>query len=549
MVSNDGCHRSLTRAAALVALVGGMSATAAVAGSGQWVRFLATELETEPTSLATLPPSTIDALLQARISTSPSGEYWAAEVITRESGTVTNRAAISGTRAGIDFSLARLQNIPGLNVAFEASASGIDSTVLVNDSGAISISGNLTGPTSTDEAIILFRRDTQQYAFVAREGSPIPGIAGESFGPSLDQRTLTSDGRVLFRDGQTSGPIPSTQDEFLFLGGVGGAGFTSLAQGGVLVPTGQSVQPNVVMPDIELGFGVSDDGQNYILRGILASPASRVVAVRNGQVLLEQGQGLPGSTTPPPELSTALAITDAGMGPGGDWYIVGRSLPTGTGSTTAPWLIFNGQVIFNGDTDFPGGLPGERVNSISGVNITTRGDLFYSVSTVPQNGFNRTVGVVIPISGPPIVAYETGTPIDFNQTGTPLDDFWFISTVFSAAMGDDGTVYLITRYLNIGDVIGYVPVTLPGITPPNCGPADIANTDGETTITGGGPDGTVDNGDFTAFFVAFFAAEGDPLRAAADIANTDGDPGADGSIDNGDFTAFFSSFFSNPCGG
>ena len=549
MVSNDGCHRSLTRAAALVALVGGMSATAAVAGSGQWVRFLATELETEPTSLATLPPSTIDALLQARISTSPSGEYWAAEVITRESGTVTNRAAISGTRAGIDFSLARLQNIPGLNVAFEASASGIDSTVLVNDSGAISISGNLTGPTSTDEAIILFRRDTQQYAFVAREGSPIPGIAGESFGPSLDQRTLTSDGRVLFRDGQTSGPIPSTQDEFLFLGGVGGAGFTSLAQGGVLVPTGQSVQPNVVMPDIELGFGVSDDGQNYILRGILASPASRVVAVRNGQVLLEQGQGLPGSTTPPPELSTALAITDAGMGPGGDWYIVGRSLPTGTGSTTAPWLIFNGQVIFNGDTDFPGGLPGERVNSISGVNITTRGDLFYSVSTVPQNGFNRTVGVVIPISGPPIVAYETGTPIDFNQTGTPLDDFWFISTVFSAAMGDDGTVYLITRYLNIGDVIGYVPVTLPGITPPNCGPADIANTDGETTITGGGPDGTVDNGDFTAFFVAFFAAEGDPLRAAADIATTDGDPGADGSIDNGDFTAFFSSFFSNPCGG
>ncbi len=68
--------------------------------------------------------------------------------------------------------------------------------------------------------------------------------------------------------------------------------------------------------------------------------------------------------------------------------------------------------------------------------------------------------------------------------------------------------------------------------------ADVANTDGDPT-----PDGVVDNGDFQAFFTAFFLAEGDPGRLVADVANTDGDPTPDGVVDNGDFQAFFTAFF------
>jgi hypothetical protein len=76
-------------------------------------------------------------------------------------------------------------------------------------------------------------------------------------------------------------------------------------------------------------------------------------------------------------------------------------------------------------------------------------------------------------------------------------------------------------------------------------PADITNTDGDLP---GVPDGAVDNGDFQAFFTAFFMPEADPLRLAADIANTDGETvltggGPDGAIDNGDFNAFFAAFF------
>ncbi len=67
--------------------------------------------------------------------------------------------------------------------------------------------------------------------------------------------------------------------------------------------------------------------------------------------------------------------------------------------------------------------------------------------------------------------------------------------------------------------------------------ADIANTDGEP-----GADGVVDNGDFTLFFAAFFDSQSSNALMA-DIGNTDAEPLPDGVVDNGDFTLFFSSFF------
>ncbi len=90
---------------------------------------------------------------------------------------------------------------------------------------------------------------------------------------------------------------------------------------------------------------------------------------------------------------------------------------------------------------------------------------------------------------------------------------------------------------NAGSVATTGTLTLPGTLQP-ARIADIANTDGDP-----GPDGAVDNGDFQAFFSAFFLPEGNPAALVADVANTDGDPSPDGVIDNGDFQAFFASFF------
>jgi hypothetical protein len=74
-----------------------------------------------------------------------------------------------------------------------------------------------------------------------------------------------------------------------------------------------------------------------------------------------------------------------------------------------------------------------------------------------------------------------------------------------------------------------------------CNAADIANTDGAP-----GADGTLDNGDFFVFISSFFsgcAVPGTIPCGLADIAGTSGASNPDGTIDNGDFLRFISLFF------
>ncbi len=82
-----------------------------------------------------------------------------------------------------------------------------------------------------------------------------------------------------------------------------------------------------------------------------------------------------------------------------------------------------------------------------------------------------------------------------------------------------------------------------------CNSADIADNGSNP-----GPDGCVDNGDFSLFISQFFnvgvqaACNGTTIPcAAADIADNGSNPGADGFLDNGDFSLFISSFFGANC--
>ncbi|MFO0082293.1 MAG: GC-type dockerin domain-anchored protein, partial [Phycisphaerales bacterium] len=121
-----------------------------------------------------------------------------------------------------------------------------------------------------------------------------------------------------------------------------------------------------------------------------------------------------------------------------------------------------------------------------------------------------------------------------SSTIAPSEPYFLVLSLNASAQDRDAAIEHISR-------------TYLAAAPTGCSPADIANTDGEP-LPAGGPDNTIDNGDFTAFFSAFFLADTDPARLVADIANTDGDTaltgaGPDGTVDNGDFTAFFASFF------
>jgi hypothetical protein len=115
-----------------------------------------------------------------------------------------------------------------------------------------------------------------------------------------------------------------------------------------------------------------------------------------------------------------------------------------------------------------------------------------------------------------------------GQTGPTL-------TIASATPADDGQYDCVVSNGCGSDTSTSVQLTVS----PKCSPVDIANTDTDPT-----PDGQLDNGDFQAFFSAFFLPEDDAGRLVADVTNTDGDGGPpDGQVDNGDFNFFFAQFF------
>ncbi|MFN5660596.1 MAG: GC-type dockerin domain-anchored protein, partial [Planctomyces sp.] len=201
----------------------------------------------------------------------------------------------------------------------------------------------------------------------------------------------------------------------------------------------------------------------------------------------------------------------------------------------------NGDLIAGGSFFSAGGVTVNRIARWNG-----------SAWSALGTGMNNEVTALTTLPNGDLIASGLFT----NAGGVPANRIarWNGSAWSSLGSGLNGTASALTT-LPSGDLIaggGFttaVGIVAPylarwGCQPPAaCNPADLANTDGEP-----GADGAVDNGDFNAFFIAFFATEGDPLRAAADISSTDGDTvltggGPDGTVDNGDFNAFFLYFF------
>ena len=250
------------------------------------------------------------------------------------------------------------------------------------------------------------------------------------------------------------------------------------------------------------------------------------------------------------------------------WYASGnaptsiRIIVIGTAATTSPYTITLSAEAVTVEEPFIAVAPGT-------VTLTTRPATTDTGIIVLDSNYNEIPDFVNEDEPAPGTSQAASLTREFaagtyfigvsnfrttNSQTAPLDDSWRtgsisqfpgISINTSTAVGvalplrvTDSLAATQTAALTKAGVYDIVWVRLDvGSTTPGCGPADIANTDGDP-----GADGAVDNGDFTLFFAAFFAGD-----LVADIANTDGDPTPDGAIDNGDFTLFFAAFFTNPC--
>jgi uncharacterized repeat protein (TIGR01451 family) len=301
-----------------------------------------------------------------------------------------------------------------------------------------------------------------------------------------------------------------------------------------------------------------------ILAGVapLASGGARVVSMPAAFSISDQGRGVIGTDTVTPiaSLNSATAIpmpatpftfTPAGSTLGPYPVAISPTSSIGAGSDDTWALVMHRWI------DGPTFLPTSRTSAVSLLRIAAAGATSIAVDLVA--GDLRTNAGLAPWPfDAPLTPLELSTGNGENRGA-------------SIAPGPGGSVYVASRttlYRLDNAASGSGPITptlvfsLPtdlsrcidlasvgmGATLTGCSPADIANTDGSTRATGGGPDGAIDNGDFTGFFAAFFASPGSIENLDADIANTDGDTvltgaGPDGTVDNGDFSAFFLLFF------
>jgi hypothetical protein len=222
---------------------------------------------------------------------------------------------------------------------------------------------------------------------------------------------------------------------------------------------------------------------------------------------------LSSSLAEPVDLSTALSVSIDGV------EILGPGVPTAPGWPSPTTKIIVGP-------GFPGPPGGPAICEPFCIQ-TCRGGLCYALN--PSHCLCMTEDEFKPKYGP---GYRLILPLTVAPApGTVITATLRAADPTPPSGGEPGS----TPAAEINTLDDSATFTVPG--PALCA-ADIANTDGEA-----GLDGVVDNGDFSAFFSAFFLDAGDAARAIADIADTDGTAGADGSVDNGDFSLFFASFF------
>ncbi|MEZ6232661.1 MAG: GC-type dockerin domain-anchored protein [Phycisphaerales bacterium] len=441
------------------------------------------------------------------------------EVIIVGSGTTWGIAAREGTPV--------VAGLPELN-------GFIDTEMGINNAGSFAYGTNTDAATTIDDIVVKFDAISGLFSVVAREGDPIPGVPDEAYGSTLDSHGIIENGDVFFRASATVGLLPTTQDDFVFLGS------TIIGQAGVTVPAGQALGGNSAWQVFDVGdTQFSGDGTAYILDGDLdfgSLTADDDITVVSGTVVLQENQPIAGSGLP--DLIDLSGIVEVYMSASGDWMARGNY-----DVTEIDWLIFNGSIIAMTDTLIPDIGTGESFSDdiFSDCFFTmvsnNAGDVVYGAVT--DNIDVNLNGVMLMLrNGVTSVVAREGDPVDLDGNGL-FDDDAFLS-VFNnddAFLTDDGYLYFTADLRNgAATAIGQAFMRLEVFTAgPTCQPdlttGAIAGQPGY-----GVPNGVVSNDDFFYYLQQFAAGN----LAVADLTTgaVSGQPGygvPNGVITNDDF--------------
>ena len=298
----------------------------------------------------------------------------------------------------------------------------IDQRCAVNGTGDIAFATNASGSTNDD---YIATRVGGVWGYAAREGDLVPGLAGATLDDTIDSPVLLDDGRAGYAADGIDGVASTGVDDVLVLG----SGL--LLQEGVSIPGGQA-GAQTAMENFDLGdYWTSGDGSAWIVQGDLEGPTGRDdVVIVNGDVVLQEGQPIPGATfSEPIDGSGILGVT---MSAAGDWFARGD-----LDGTNRDWVVQNGTVVALGETPIVAGsteLWDDAVYPPGFFGHAGNGFGSYLVGGVTDH-VDPALDAVIVLDGAVVVARESD-PVDLDGNGA-MDDGVFID-----AFGDDDLALL-----------------------------------------------------------------------------------------------------------
>ena len=401
----------------------------------------------------------------------------------------------------------------------DGSSWGIMDTVMgINDSGHFVFSNNTTGPTTADEVVVKW--DGSQYVHVIVENNLIPNQP-YNWGAAIGSATIQNDGTVSVQTSLIG--ATTTTDTAVFRSD----GNVLVAQEGTTIPGGQPDGGTFTVKAFDTGatdgqgFYVSADGAHTLWTGTINDPVSDRVVVVDGSVVIQEGQVIPGLTSP---VGTTIAY--AFMEANGDWFAYGAN------ADTSDYAVRNGAVIGTNAQPIHTGA-NENWSDVSFAQLffllagNNTGDYVVGGTT---DAPDLNANAVIVLNGQTVLAREND-PVDADGNGvfddglyirTFRDDYGFLTdTHFYCVVtlrGSATALGCVTSDPEVGQALVRIPLPPTG---PVCGTADF-DGDGDT--------GT--DADIEAFFACLAGNCCATCFAGGADFNGDGDTGTDADIES-----------------
>lgn len=339
--------------------------------------------------------------------------------------------------------------------------STVDEQCGVNDAGQVAFSSNTNGgPDATDEYVL--RLVSSVYTVVAQEGSPVPSMAGVTYGLILDETHILADGRIGLRSINSPG-LPSTSDTLLLLDG------QLVAREGVTVPALQAVGGTQPWDNFDFqGYYHSSDGAHALIIGDLEGPTNLDgVAVVDGNVRIQEGSVIFPLTAP---VSAGLSgFAEGNMATNGDWLIRGGN------NNGQDWVVRNGVVLTTTGSAITPGATERFSDAVPNttcyfLNIGSRDGDYVVGGYTDRPG--TTQNAVLVYDGSTVVL-RRGDALDLNGDGLANDDLFIADfEADKGALAPDGNLYLVIKVRNAAATFEEKALIRLDLTPAPC-PADL----------------------------------------------------------------------------